>query len=47
VSGVLHSIASIFRPASTAAESIYGLAMLVLLVCLAIFIQPRTSCLGC
>jgi cytochrome c oxidase subunit 2 len=38
VSGVLHSVASIFRPASTPAESIQGLAWLVLLVCLAIFV---------
>jgi cytochrome c oxidase subunit 2 len=38
VSVILHSVASIFRPASTPAESIYGLAMLVLLVCAAIFL---------
>jgi cytochrome c oxidase subunit 2 len=38
VSGVLHSVASIFRPASTPAESIQGLAWLVLLVCFAIFV---------
>jgi cytochrome c oxidase subunit 2 len=35
---VLHAIGNIFRPASTPAESIYGLAMLVLAVCLAIFL---------
>jgi cytochrome c oxidase subunit 2 len=38
VSGILHSVASIFSPASTPAESIYGLSMLVLLVCLAVFV---------
>jgi len=34
----LHAIASIFRPASTPAELIYGLSILVLAVCLAIFV---------
>jgi len=35
---VLHAIANIFRPMSTPAESISGLSMLVLVVCLAIFL---------
>ena len=38
MSGVVHSVASIFRPTSTPAESIFGLSMLVLAVCLAIFL---------
>ena len=36
--GVLHSIANIFKPASTPAESVYGLSVLVLAICLAIFV---------
>jgi len=35
---ILHAIANIFRPTSTPAESISGLSMLVLAVCLAIFV---------
>ncbi len=34
----LHSVANIFKPLSTPAESIYGLSMLVLAVCLGIFV---------
>jgi cytochrome c oxidase subunit II len=37
-SSVLHSVANIFRPVSTPAESISSLAMLVLGVCLGIFV---------
>ena len=36
--GVLHSIANIFKPASTPAESVYSLSVLVLAICLAIFV---------
>jgi len=38
MSGAVYSIANIFRPLSTPAESIYGLSMLVLAVCVAIFV---------
>lgn len=34
----LHAIANIFRPAGASAQSIYGLSILVLMVCLAIFL---------
>jgi cytochrome c oxidase subunit 2 len=37
-SQLLHSVGNIFRPTSTPAESIYGLSMLVLAVCLVIFL---------
>jgi cytochrome c oxidase subunit 2 len=35
---LLHSVANIFRPASTPAESVYSLSVLVLAVCFAIFV---------
>jgi cytochrome c oxidase subunit II len=38
MSSAVHSVANIFRPLSTPAESIYGLSMLVLAVCLVIFL---------
>jgi cytochrome c oxidase subunit II len=38
MSGVVQSVANIFRPLSTPAESIYSLSILVLTVCLAIFV---------
>src|SRR5262245_15713652 len=37
-SGIVHSVASIFRPASTPAGAIHDLSMLVLAVCTAIFL---------
>jgi cytochrome c oxidase subunit 2 len=38
MSSAVHSVANIFRPVSTPAESIFSLSMLVLAVCLAIFV---------
>jgi len=38
MSSAVHSVANIFRPLSTPAESIYTLSMLVLAVCLVIFL---------
>src|SRR5262249_12635703 len=38
MTAVVHSVANIFRPLSTPAQSIYGLSMLVVAVCLAIFL---------